>query len=150
MEFNVPPRHRSVYGDGDRDPRRWGRRGLCLTLHCHHQNDIALRWAFYFILYTLILSFSRNFGPPFLVDKAISMQYILSIYECCGVPLKNSATQFQECIVSMLLLFYTLYKVYCPFREMSGRITWERLYIHSARAAPPSPTGALLGLFVSP
>ena len=31
--------------DRDRDPRRWGRRGLYLTLHCHHQNDIALRWA---------------------------------------------------------------------------------------------------------
>ena len=26
--------------DGDQDPRRWGGRGLYLTLHCHHKNDI--------------------------------------------------------------------------------------------------------------
>ena len=38
---------------GDRDPRRWrgteiqevGLGELCLTLHCHHQNDSAIRWA---------------------------------------------------------------------------------------------------------
>ena len=45
LEFNVPPTPKRIIGDGDRDPRRWGRLGLYLTLHCHHQNDIALRWA---------------------------------------------------------------------------------------------------------
>ena len=30
---------------GTEIPEGWGRGRLCLTLHCHHQNDCTLRWA---------------------------------------------------------------------------------------------------------
>jgi len=27
----------------DQIPRRWGKREICLTLHCHHQNDSCIK-----------------------------------------------------------------------------------------------------------
>ena len=62
-QFNVLFHFRDK--DGDRDPRRWGRGSLHLTLLCHHQNDIGIK---------TMGSVVGRFNVSFIVEGKVTRQ----------------------------------------------------------------------------